>query len=145
MMHRLRDVKSPQILISSFAFGTTTMGWTQAVGSVTLTMTFCCSNESNSRLTFGIKGTEMGREPRIDEGTASSLSWKWHGAPRIGRQTPSKMEGTSDINSINVDWMTGDFGTLDSEERMDANTQVWGYWAGSIPSFFCVSFETTGC
>jgi hypothetical protein len=38
-MHRLREVKSPQILISSSAFGTITMGWTHAVGSDTLAMT----------------------------------------------------------------------------------------------------------
>jgi hypothetical protein len=68
----------------------------------------------------------MGREPRIDEGTASSLSWKWQGAPRIGRQTPSKMEGTSNINPINVDWMTGDSRTLDSEEGMMSTRRCGG-------------------
>ena len=145
MMHWLREVKSPQILISSSAFGTTTMGWTYAVGSDTLATTFWFSNESNSRLTFGNSGTEIGREPRMDEGTASSLSWKWQGAPRMGRQTPSNIEGTSFINSLNVDWISGKFGTSDGEVVIAANTQAWGYWAGSIPSFFCVAFEMTGC
>jgi hypothetical protein len=42
----------------------------------------------------------------------------------MGRQTPSNIEGTSFINSLNVDWISGNFGTSDGEVVIAANTQA---------------------
>ncbi len=69
----------------------TTIGWTQGVGAVTLLMGPFFSWNSSSSLSFWMSGTATGRDPRIETGVVSAFNLKWQGGPFIGRHTPSKM------------------------------------------------------
>jgi hypothetical protein len=70
----LRGVKSTHTRMPPSFFGALTMGWTHAVGLVTLQMICCSSSESSSVLSFGSNGTETGREPLIADGMAPSAN-----------------------------------------------------------------------